>query len=186
MKDGNYDMDQVQKKILNAKMLHPNSLELNQKIFEIELENKCQQKEHEALRRAKNVYSNCREKYKNFDAYWQYLDIADKFNHAETLQDTILNDIRMSFSNNEKFWNKYAQRKLKGTPMGNNKTKCSIKDENSENNCEDLIVSMKRLEIKPPPQAVLKEHIKEAIKTYEEAVATVGFYIFVQKFLCCK
>ena len=75
---------------MRAKQRHPESQKLYLTFFRIELENKRNSIEVEALQHADVVYSSSKKKFNNIGFYIQMLDIVDKFSYAHTIQSRIL------------------------------------------------------------------------------------------------
>lgn len=173
----------MKKLLLRAQQLHPESQKLYLTFFQIELENKRKSDELEALQHADVVYSSSKKKFTNIDYYIEMLSISDKFKYASSIQQAILEDMRMMFPREEILWHTLAQRELNGLSS----IDCTvdfaglIKSECGENDDEDSKANLKKLKIEDlstPAQNPLRKRIELAIQIYEEAVKVVGHGFF--------
>lgn len=173
---------------MRAQQKHPESQKLYLIFFKIELENKRQSDELEALLHADIVYTSSKKKFTNIDFFIEMLNIVDKFAYANSIQQNILDDMREMFPREEVLWNTLAQRELKGLSTVDCTVDFSglIKTEDGENKSDDCKVNLKKLKIEDlssPPQHTLRKRIELCIQIYEQAVKIVdtpkmwNFYI---------
>ncbi|XP_031627058.1 U3 small nucleolar RNA-associated protein 6 homolog [Contarinia nasturtii] len=174
----NFNDERVKRLLLRAQQRHPTSEKLYLTFFQIELENKCQSDELEALQHADVVYSSSKKKFTNIDFYIEMLNIVDKFKYASSIQQTILEDMRVMFPREEILWHKLAQRELNGLSTVDSTMDFSgvIKTEGGECNGEDSKEGLKKLKIEnlsAPPQHTLRKRIELSTCIYEEAVKQI-------------
>ncbi|XP_031619899.1 uncharacterized protein LOC116338639 [Contarinia nasturtii] len=178
----NFNDEHIKTLQSRAQQLHPDSEQLYLTFFQIELENKRQSDELEALQNAAIIYSNIKNKVTNIDFYFEMLNIVDKFKYANSIQQTILNDMRVLFPSEALIRHKLAQRELNGLSTVDCKMDFTglIKKEGGECNGEDsksMLLSLKKLKIEDlsaPPQHTLKKRIELSIQTYEEAIKVIN------------
>lgn len=169
---------------MRAQQRHPESQKLYLTFFQIELENKRQSPEIEALQHADIVYTSSKKKFTNVEFFIDMLNIVDKFSYASSIQQNILEDMRVMFPREEIMWHTLAQRELHGlSPID-----CTvdftglIKAEGIENKDEDnkLNVNLKKLKIEDlstPAQHTLRKRIELCTQIYEEAVKVVSKHL---------
>lgn len=177
----NFNDERVKSLLLRAQQRHPESQKLYLTFFQIELENKRQSPELEALQHADIVYTSSKKKFTNIDFYIEMLGIVDKFSYASSIQQNILDDMRELFPREEILWNTLAQRELHGLSA----IDCTIdftgliKMEGVNNKDEDNKSNIKKLKIEDltaPSQHTLRKRIELCMQIYEEAVKVVSFF----------
>lgn len=118
----NYDDNCVKGLLLRAQQRHPEALQIYYIFFLIELENKRESAQTQALQHAEVVYLNGKKKFSDFDYFVDMLSIADKFSYTKPLKERILDDMRRSFPRHELLWHTLAQRELTGLTCTKNAT----------------------------------------------------------------
>lgn len=175
----NFKVDRVKDLLLRAQQRHPESQEIYLTFFRIELENKRQAAEMEALQHAEIVYTNTKKKFTNIEFSIEMLNIANQFSYALSIQETILEDMRTMFPLEEILWHTLAQRELNGQSS----VVCSseftelIKTEGEGNKEGDSKENFKRLKMEHlaiPPQRTLRQRIQTCLNIYREAVKMVS------------
>lgn len=140
--------------------------------FQIELENKQKVDEHIAIQLADVVYANGKMNFKDeISFYIEMLNIADKFAYASPLQQTILDDMRSAFPNEELLWHTIAQRELNG--LSHNDCTINFKEmiKNEENEDDDDTKPNKMI-VDPtaPASHTFKKRIELCVQIYENSV----------------
>lgn len=177
----NFNDTRVKNLLLNAQNRHPESQKLFLTFFQIELENKSQLSDFEALRHADVVYTSCKKKFTNIEFYIEMLSIVDRFSYASSIQQNILEDMRLLFPRDEKLWHILAQRELHGLSAVDCTMDFSglIKMEGSMNKDEDSKFNLKKLKIEDlsaPANHTLRKRIELCMQIYEESVKVVNIY----------
>lgn len=175
----NFNDTRVKNLLLNAQNRHPESQKLFLTFFQIELENKSQLSDFEALRHADVVYTSCKKKFTNIEFYIEMLSIVDRFSYASSIQQNILEDMRLLFPRDEKLWHILAQRELHGLSAVDCTMDFSglIKMEGSMNKDEDSKFNLKKLKIEDlsaPANHTLRKRIELCMQIYEESVKVVN------------
>lgn len=150
--------------------------------FQIELENKQQADEQIALQLADVVYMNGKKNFKKeINFFIEMVNIADKFPYAKPMQETILDDMRRAFPNEELLWHTLAQRELNGMTPND----CTInfkemvkneKEEKEEEDDEDTKPNASKMNVDATVSAshTLRKRIQLCAQIYDEAVKVVN------------
>lgn len=151
---------------MRAQKHHPDSEKLYLFSFRIELENKQQFPEVEALQNADIVYMNAKKKFTHFDFYIDLLNVVDKIEYASEMQQKILEDMETLYKHKEMFWHTMAQRALNGISRPN-----QLDDENiiKTEYSNDGKLNVKSLKT----ETSLRKRIENCSKVYLDAVKIV-------------
>lgn len=177
----NFNNERVKGLLSRAQQKHPKSKKLLLTFFQIELENKQKADEQIALQLADVVYMNGKINFKNEISFFiEMLNIADKFPYANPLQQSILDDMRSAFPNEELLWHTLAQRELNGMSPND----CTInfkeivKNENKgeEEEEEDTKPNTSKMNVDPtaPTSHTLRKRIQLCTQIYDEAVKVIN------------
>lgn len=143
------------------------------------MENKQKADEQIALQLADVVYMNGKINFKSeINFFIEMLNIADKFPYANPLQQTILDDMRSAFPNEELLWHTLAQRELNGMSPND----CTInfnemiKNEEDKGEQEDIKPNTSKMNVDSiaPASHTLKKRIEMCVQIYDEAVKVVN------------
>lgn len=172
----NFNDERVKSLLLRAQQRHSENDNLYLKMFQIELENKRQSMQIEALQHAEVVYISSKKKFTNIEFYLKMLNIADKYNYANSLRQKILDDMRDMFAFEEILWHSLAQRELNGLSVDD--YAMDVKDLiKKEFKCEDTEskLNIKKLKVELPiqQQPTLRKRIELCCQIYAEAVQVV-------------
>lgn len=108
----NFNDERVKGLLLRAQQLHPDHEKIYLMFFQIQLENKQQTDETLTLQHANVVYENGKKRLTNITFFIEMLNIVDKFAFAQSIQTTIVQDLRQMFPSDELMWHTLAQREL--------------------------------------------------------------------------
>lgn len=176
----NYNDKHIKELLLHAQQRHPESQKIYLTFFKIELENKRQSHEIEALQHAEIVYTSSKKKFTNIEFYIEMLSIVSNFSFARSLEQHILEDMRIMFVREEILWHTLAQRELNGQSS----VDCTIDfkgliklETNKQNYEDDIKVNFKKLKIEDisvPVNHTLRKRIQLCVLIYDEAVKVVS------------
>lgn len=138
------------------------------------MENKRQAEENLALQHADIVYANGKKKFTDITFYIEMLSIVDKFDYANSIQQSILCDMREKFQHEEIMWHNLAQRELNG--LATDKL-IKLEDEDKLKNDDTTIIAR---------HSTLKKRIEMCVDVYEEAVKMVIFLTGVLELGWCE
>lgn len=162
----NFNYEHFKNLLMRAQKHHPDSEKLILFEFRIELENKSQFPEVEALQNADTVYMNAKKKIQNFDFFMDMLNIVDKNAYAGELLEKIVYDMEILFKHKEILWHTLAQRAFNGqsAPETIDDDQNMIKTE-----CTDGKLNVKTIKI----ETSLRKQIENCSKVYLDAIKVV-------------
>lgn len=138
------------------------------------MENKRQAEENLALQHAAIVYANGKKKFTDITFYIEMLSIVDEFDSANSIQQSILCDMREMFQHEEIMWHNLAQRELNGLA-----TDKLIKQEDEDKlKNDDTTINARH--------STLKKRIEMCVDVYEEAVKMVICFTEIYELGWCK